>query len=437
MFVLFVEHNPERQRVVAASFDAAAHRVETLGSASEALIRLAGPGHPDLVLVEDRLPDMDVEEFLRAIGRMELGVHVVVYGEEERAEGWIEATTRGLLDYVRVDDRGAWLEALSERVEGAVRRAAEANRARRLAAALDSTAAAVLLVNRAGRARYANDAASRLLGRTPSELGERELHEFVDFGDDVGNRTRVFRALETDGEWAGEVDALRSDGERVPALATLSPIRRGGRGGSQGFVLTLRDVSERVGMEEALRAANRRLAEQAARDPLTGLYNRRYFREVLDREGARNCRYGEPLTVLMSDLDRFKEVNDQFGHDAGDRVLLGVASTLPDGLREGDIVARLGGDEFCVILPNTAEAAARLVSERVLEDVRARGRAGEATIPLDMSIGLATSPSVIGGPCIPPSELLRRADMALLAAKRAGGGRAVAYSELDLPPDAP
>ncbi len=173
------------------------------------------------------------------------------------------------------------------------------------------------------------------------------------------------------------------------------------------------------------------MAEQAARDPLTNLYNRRYFREVLDREGARNCRYGEPLTILMSDLDRFKEVNDRFGHDEGDRVLLEVARALPHGLREGDIVARLGGDEFCVLLPNTTEAAALVVAERLLEGVRERGQTGGAKVALNMSIGLATSPAEPGATCLPPSELLRRADMGLLAAKRAGGDRVVAFSRLD------
>ena len=373
MFILFVEHNPERQRVVGEALEAAGHRIEKAGSAADALIALARPGPPDVILLEDRLPHMHVAEFLEAVARMGVGCHVVVYGEEDRAAGWVEATGLGLLDYVRVDDQGVWLGTLGERLARAQQRSVEEGRAHLLAAALDSTAAAVLLVDRAGRVRYANDACKRLVNRTRRDLEEHDLHELVRFDEDTRVRSHLFSALETDGEWAGEIDVLRPDGERIPTIVTLSPIRRADRAGSAGFVLTLRDVSDRVAMEGALRAANRRLAEQAARDPLTGLYNRRYFREVLDREGARNCRYGEPLTVLMSDLDRFKQVNDVFGHDEGDRVLLEVARALPDGLREGDVVARLGGDE---ILPAAAQHDGGRRPHRGRASARQRPRAG-------------------------------------------------------------
>ncbi len=218
MFVLFVEHNPERQRVVGEALDAAGHRVERVSTGSEAVIRLAGPGGPDLVLAEDRLPDMRVDEFLQALGRMDVGCHIVVYGKERGAEAWIEATSLGLLDYVRIDEEASWLVTLEERLERAARRAGEEQRAHRLAAALDSTAAAVLLIDRASCVRYANEAGRRLLNRTPGSVEGVELHEIVRFGDDSRARSDVFRALETDGEWAGEVDVLRPDGEHVPAL---------------------------------------------------------------------------------------------------------------------------------------------------------------------------------------------------------------------------
>ena len=159
-------------------------------------------------------------------------------------------------------------------------------------------------------------------------------------------------------------------------------------------MLTLRDVSDRVAMEEALRAANRRLAEQASRDTLTGLYNRGYFHEVLEREMARALRYGDVLAVVMIDLDGFKDVNDEHGHAAGDKVLTDIARLLRPHLRDGDILARYGGDEFVALLPNTDGGAAFVVAERLRTAVADRGYGPEDASRITMSAGIATSEQV-------------------------------------------
>lgn len=116
--------------------------------------------------------------------------------------------------------------------------------------------------------------------------------------------------------------------------------------------------------EQAIRRIRleRRLREQAIRDPLTGLYNRRYLEQVMEKETERARRYGHPLAFLMIDIDRFKEINDRFGHRVGDEVLRAVASLLKGDLRKADIAVRYGGDEFLVVLPEIdgeAEAVAR------------------------------------------------------------------------------
>jgi diguanylate cyclase (GGDEF)-like protein/PAS domain S-box-containing protein len=176
----------------------------------------------------------------------------------------------------------------------------------------------------------------------------------------------------------------------------------------------------------ALALANARLRErlrhQSIRDPLTGLVNRRYLEEVLDRELARAERSGRPCAVLMLDVDHFKKVNDQRGHDAGDAVLRAVAGALQAGIRAGDLAARWGGEEFTVVLPETDLPAAVQRAEALRLEVRIGSLAGGAPWPVTMSCGVAVFPRHAQG----AAALVRAADEALLLAKSAGRDRVVA-----------
>jgi diguanylate cyclase (GGDEF)-like protein/PAS domain S-box-containing protein len=298
----------------------------------------------------------------------------------------------------------------------------------RLADALASTAAAVLLVGTDARVEYANAAAATLLALEAPKLCARHVDELLRLDAEPGVRTALLGAIDEGEEWAGEMQVTRPGGQRVPCILTASPVRRAS-GSRDGFVLTLRDVSERVAMEEALRAANRRLARQASHDHLTGLYNRGFVREVLDREVARSHRYGTELSLLMVDLDRFKRVNDDSGHELGDFVLQDVSQVLPRALRDGDVVGRWGGDEFCVLLPHTSAIAGRGVADRICEHVREALCGPDDDVRLSASLGLMTTPDPTTGEHLAAAELLRRADTALLRAKRAGGDRVVVWRE--------
>lgn len=160
------------------------------------------------------------------------------------------------------------------------------------------------------------------------------------------------------------------------------------------------------------------VAKTALTDELTGLANRRAFNEELDRELARMARSGAPLTLATLDLDRFKEVNDQLGHPDGDSTLVRVGEVLRSSVRDADLPARVGGEEFSVILPDTdAEGAARL-AERLRRCVAETF--AEDPVPVTASIGLA---STSRDDAVGATELLRRADRALYAAKEAGRDR--------------
>jgi diguanylate cyclase (GGDEF)-like protein len=173
---------------------------------------------------------------------------------------------------------------------------------------------------------------------------------------------------------------------------------------------------------EEINSLQVRLHEQATRDSLTGLYNRRYCDETLERELARCQRNGQELSVLMIDLDHFKRINDGYGHQAGDEVLRTLARLLGNQVRVSDVACRYGGEEFLVLLPNAGQ-------ETALERAET-WRSAFATIPIrfgqhemqaTLSIGVATHPAHATS----PQTLLRAADMALYQAKVAGRNRTV------------
>jgi diguanylate cyclase (GGDEF)-like protein len=177
-----------------------------------------------------------------------------------------------------------------------------------------------------------------------------------------------------------------------------------------------------VAEQFALALANLRLREtlrgQSIRDPLTGLFNRRYMEETLDRELSRAARERRPLSVILLDIDRFKHFNDTFGHEAGDTVLASLGALLRGASRAGDVACRYGGEEFVLILPAASLADAQRRAEEIREAIRGlrvthNGRPLEA---VRCSMGVAAFPEhgEVGG------ALLRAADAALYRAKREG-----------------
>jgi diguanylate cyclase (GGDEF)-like protein len=175
-------------------------------------------------------------------------------------------------------------------------------------------------------------------------------------------------------------------------------------------------VSERT---HDLASANSRLAQLAVTDGLTGLYNHRHFHERLALEVERSMRNGLPLSLLMIDVDNFKDYNDNHGHPAGDQVLRQLARLMTDGRRANDFVARYGGEEFCVVLVDTPKLTAAKVAERLRESVIEAPFEFSSSQPngsLTISIGVATFPDDTSD----SEAMVRSADAALYAAKHAG-----------------
>ncbi len=212
------------------------------------------------------------------------------------------------------------------------------------------------------------------------------------------------------------------------------------RGRVRGQVLVLRDINDLRRSDMELREANAKLTtqlatiqtlqdglrEQALRDSLTGLYNRRYLEETIGRELARAQRNHESLCLLMIDLDHFKTLNDEHGHAAGDQVLRWFGDLIRTKLRPGDIACRYGGEEFVLIMPSAPLQGGLVRADEIRQAFRQLVRTASANSygEVTLSAGVAVFPD----DARTASELRRKADAALYVAKRTGRDKAVAYS---------
>jgi diguanylate cyclase (GGDEF)-like protein len=180
-------------------------------------------------------------------------------------------------------------------------------------------------------------------------------------------------------------------------------------------------IAEQIGLTLANIQLRDNLREQAIRDPLTGLFNRRYMTEALDQSHSRAERTGTEIAIMMIDLDHFKLFNDNFGHEAGDHVLKAVSQVLIDSLRQEDIACRYGGEEFCIVCPDTNKQQALQIAQRITRGIR--------SLELNMNqLALGTVTTSIGIATYPVhaktmDEVINIADEALYLAKQNGRDR--------------
>jgi two-component system, cell cycle response regulator len=195
-------------------------------------------------------------------------------------------------------------------------------------------------------------------------------------------------------------------------------------------------------LQDQLRSTQKKLEEQSITDGLTGLKNRRLFDERLEEEFQRAHRYADPVSLIMIDLDHFKQVNDRHGHQMGDLVLREAAACIRASIRDPDICARYGGEEFAVILPKTHLAGAMAVAERIWRELGAKvyrqampasGGERPAELRVTASIGLAFYPSK---EITSAAALVKLADEALYQAKRSGRNTICLYQATEAKPEA-
>ena len=280
-------------------------------------------------------------------------------------------------------------------------------------ALLNDKTDAVFVVDEIGNVRFVNPAGEALLGQSEMEIWGAPFPFHFALGriDETEIPSRLVGHEESG--LIAEMHAVPSEWEgKKVALVTLRDITA-----RKNYERRIQE--QQAELQEAnsqLQEANRRLQDLATLDGLTGIFNHRAAKERLAAEWTRAARYDLPLSVLMLDVDKFKQFNDSFGHPAGDEVLKRVANLLRDKARETDIVARYGGEEFIVILPNTGEEASTIFAERLriaLEDDHWPLR------PVTASVGAATMKATYET----PDDLVSAADKALYASKENGRNR--------------
>ncbi len=277
-----------------------------------------------------------------------------------------------------------------------------------------------ILISRVGDDRIilANNNAVKLFGINPREL---ERYHLRDFFADSDNRRLLNERLESEREVQDFEVLVKTPLSDTPfwLLASVNII-------DYNYDIALysafQDITSRKNREALLK-------NQAIRDPLTSLYNRRYFEEEVTKQILEAKSKQQPYTVLMLDADHFKNVNDTYGHKVGDKVLIELAATAERALRDNDIVARYGGEEFVVFLPGIHADQGRVVADRLRQSIAGQVVYSDAKQPVHFTVSVGVSSSDVSDNV---DTLIKTADEALYRAKQNGRNRVEVFSAEDL-----
>jgi diguanylate cyclase (GGDEF)-like protein/PAS domain S-box-containing protein len=391
-----------------------------IATSGERALEIAPRVHPDLVLLDVVMPGMDGLEACRRLKANPATARIPIIFISARSEpdDIVAGFELGAADYIPKPLRMA-------EVCARVRAQLQFNRTRetgneeaeRLSTIVNNLDEGLLIMEASGRVQYANPACERHLGYAPRDLAGRELDELLPgaLADDYLGYFRDWVNGHDNERYRGarEVLVRRRDGTLRAMDLSITPMRAG----EPLFVALLHDITHHKQSETALQRA-------ALVDPLTKIANRRHFDSFMEKEWQRAIRSGEPLSLIVLDVDHFKLYNDTLGHAAGDSCLQKVAAALQSyALRPTDLAARYGGEEFVLLFAETsADNAVRLA-----EGIRAHVVGLMLSNPrsptsewLTVSIGVAT---FVPTPLDTVESLFVAADRAMYAAKAAGRNR--------------
>ena len=284
----------------------------------------------------------------------------------------------------------------------------------RLRAILDTTPDGVIVITDRGIISEFNPGAESLFGYRADEMIGSSVNKLMPAAEAakhdryVRNPSNAASRLMSEGR---QVSGRRKNGEVFPIEVTVGEAYIGQ---DRVHVGVVRDITKRKAIEEKLR-------ELAVTDNLTGALNRHGFEEIAENAFMVSKRYSRPLSILMIDADHFKDINDKYGHDIGDRVLIRFSSVVSETLRSTDVLCRFGGEEFLALLPETTFEEAAILADRLLSALRTTEvRIGDhEMVRFTVSIGLASlTPDVQD-----LASVIQRADEALYKAKNEGRDR--------------
>ncbi|NOY73361.1 MAG: diguanylate cyclase [Gammaproteobacteria bacterium] len=276
----------------------------------------------------------------------------------------------------------------------------------------------VLFLSDSGEIIYANEKIKTMTGCDTESMTGSTLTDFIVNGES-GEIERFFLVSEKKEIVSSkklEIKMKALNGLELSAELSYHVIREG----KEKFIFcTIVDISQQIELQN-------KLYHQAITDPLTNLYNRRYFDETLTQEFQRANRYRRPFSTVIIDIDGFKYANDLHGHSFGDDMLIRATSVFEDILRDGDTVYRYGGDEFAMILPETSKEGSVEVADRLRQKFLKKCSIKAKRVKLSLSIGVASYPE----DGMDQKSLIGAADNRMFYAKESGGNKVVAYDPL-------
>jgi diguanylate cyclase (GGDEF)-like protein/PAS domain S-box-containing protein len=385
-------------------------------------------GPTSLVLLDIGLPDISGLDMLRWISQHHPDTPVIMVSGDARIESAIRALRYGAVEFLRKPEE---LGTLAVKVEAALERRRLQSEHRLMTAQLaqserlhrflvDNSPDLVYALDEGGRFAFVNPRVESLLGYSRDELIGQPFTAIVHELDRAAAREIVGRPRGDDRELANlELKLLRrrepgvASRPHVVAMVSAVGIYGEDDAGATRFMGTYgaaRDITERKRVEEMV-------TFQALHDQLTGLPNRRLFKDHLELALAQAARRGEKVGVMFIDLDRFKLVNDTYGHLEGDELLKSFAQRLRGCVRAGDTVARQGGDEFTVLLPDLTQADdAQIIASKIFAELQRPFHVGGREFIATASIGISVYPNDGEG----AEGLLRNADIAMYEVKANG-----------------
>lgn len=280
---------------------------------------------------------------------------------------------------------------------------------RRAATVFDNTDEGIIVTNAECAIILVNKAFTVITGYKPDEVLGKNPRLLQSGRHDVAFYKTMWDTLKRDGQWRGEIWDRRKNGDVFPAWENINVVRDE-QGRIINYVAIFSDIS-------ILKESEEQLAHQAHHDTLTGLPNRLRFIANLEQAIESAKRHNHKVALMFLDLDRFKHINDTFGHDVGDQLLKSIAERLKSCVRAEDTVARLGGDEFTVVLTEVAEAEdAGLIADKIVKTVRKPVTLGTHTIDTSTSVGISIFPD----DAVDSEGMVKAADTAMYHAKAMG-----------------
>lgn len=446
MQILIADDDNTSRLVLQEAVENLGHTVTAVSDGKEAW-ELVNAGEYVTVISDWKMPQMDGEELCRRIRTIDDGSYVYIIlltsrgSAEDREKGMSAGADDFLVKPLDPEELAARLR-VAERIIGM--HDSLANQANRLQEQHDDANRAMEFLTVANArfeelfdglpcACYSFDAQGTIhdWNRAATSMFDFAAHEVVTrtiwdvFAKEVEEEQAQFRAETKDivqRVFAGEalrdveVQAARRDGQMLHLLSNTIPIRIP-RVGISGAITAMIDITKRKELET-------RLADMASTDGLTGLKNHRAFQHYLEMVWKQSDRSGEPLSLVMFDVDHFKQFNDTYGHPAGDDVLKRVAAIMEATHRGADLLARYGGEEFAVVLPGADKEKAMAAAERIRHAIEAEPW---SLRQVTVSVGAASrSPETRS-----QTRLIEEADVGLYASKRGGRNRVSHYDDLD------